>query len=489
MIVPIILAGGSGSRLWPLSREAYPKQFIALTQGQSLFQHTLARVGKIKGAMNPIVMGNEQHRFLMAEQIRQSSCPESTIIVEPCFRGTAPAVALAAMEALEAREQDAILLVLPADHMIENVGGFAQTIEEGLPSALQGKLVTFGVVPTRPETGYGYIQKGLPLRHANGFSITRFVEKPNASTAKAYIESQEYWWNSGMFLFSAASFLQELMLLAPEIYTTAKNALEQAKRGDDFIRPQQEDFEQCPLDSIDYAVMEKTHNGVVVPLHSEWNDVGAWDALVDLYPKDENQNVCRGDVITKNAKHCFIQSEHRLVAVVGVENVIVVETSDAVLVLNKSDAQLIKPIVSDLKAQSRKEVIFHRRVNRPWGAFESIDNGDRFQVKHITVAVGGRLSLQRHQHRSEHWVVVQGTARVTRGEDVFLLTENQSTYIPIGVNHRLENVGSIPLDIIEVQSGDYLGEDDIQRLEDHYGRSQEVGVSLNALSESIELRG
>lgn len=476
MIVPVILAGGMGSRLWPLSREAYPKQFISLIEGKSLFQHTLARVMPLDNVKIPIVVGNEQHRFLIAEQIRQSSYPMSNIIIEPCFRGTAPAVALAAMQALDG-QHDAVLLVLPADHVIEDVSGFVATVKEGLPNALQGKLVTFGVVPTHAETGYGYIQKGAPLKEGRGFVIKRFVEKPNPTTAEAYVKSEQYWWNSGMFLFLAASFLQELMLLAPEIYTLTKQAFERAKRDIDFIRPALSDFEQCPNDSIDYAVMEKTHNGVVVPLRSAWNDVGAWDALKALHSPDEQGNICQGDVVTQDATNCFIQAEQRLVVAVGVDDLIIVETPDAILVLKSSEAQSIKSIVASLKAQSRKEVTFHRRVNRPWGAFESIDSGERFQVKRITVAVGARLSLQRHHHRSEHWVVVKGTARVTRAEESFLLSENQSTYIPIGVTHRLENAGKIPLEIIEVQSGAYLGEDDIERLDDQYGRKDPVSLT------------
>lgn len=470
MIVPVILAGGSGSRLWPLSREAYPKQFINLLEGKSLFQHTLARLTALKSISKPIIVGNEQHRFLMAEQVRQSMFPESTIMLEPCFRGTAPAVALAAMQALAQDQENAILLVLPADHVIENVAGFVQTVEEGVKSALQGKLVAFGVVPTHPESGYGYIEKGTPLACEKGATIARFIEKPNVAMATKYCESGQFLWNSGMFLFSAASFLQELMILAPEIYEVIRRAFAQSKVDMDFIRPALSEFQTCRADSIDYAVMEKTHNGVVVPLYSKWSDVGAWDALVKLYERDQKGNICQGNVIVEETYNTFIQAEHRLVATVGVENLIIVETGDTILILNQAKAQSIKSVVSTLKAQSRKEVIFHRKVNRPWGSFESVDQGPRFQVKRITVAIGERLSLQRHRYRSEHWVVVQGLARVTRGEEIFALSENQSTYIPMGVNHRLENVGTVPLEIIEVQSGDYLGEDDIERLEDQYGR-------------------
>lgn len=472
MLVPVILAGGSGARLWPLSREAHPKQFISLFQEQSLFQQTLARLCHLENCANPIIVGNEQHRFLIAEQIRQSSQPHASIILEPRFKSTAPAVALAATQALQDYDQDVLLLVLPADHVIEQTQGFANTVNEGILAANAGKLVTFGVKPTHPETGYGYIQQGEPLSISAGFSIERFVEKPDFATAKRYVESKAYWWNSGMFLFSAGAFLQELLLHTPEIFHAAKAAIRKATIDRDFIRPCAQAFEQSPIDSIDYAVMEKTINGAVIPLQSSWNDVGAWDALTALFTQDKQGNTCVGDVMVQKSENCMVRAEHRLVTAVGVKDLVIVETSDAVLVLDKKHAQEVKQVVNTLRDSARKEVIFHRRVSRPWGAFESIDNGERFQVKRITVAVGERLSLQRHHHRCEHWVVVKGTARVTRGEEVFLLSENQSTYIPIGVNHRLENVGKIPLEMIEVQSGAYLGEDDIVRLDDQYGRSE-----------------
>lgn len=472
MIVPVILAGGSGTRLWPLSREAYPKQFISLVDGQSLFQQTLSRVSHLPQCAKPIVVGNEQHRFLMAEQIRQSQMKECTILLEPSFKGTAPAVALAAIQAVAHNNNDALLLVLPADHVISDLEGFLRTVLIGKESAKSGKLVTFGVVPTAPETGYGYIQKGACL--GKTFEIANFVEKPNQQTAKRYVESQNYYWNSGMFLFSAAAFLQELLLHAPEIYHAAKSAYSDGKQCEDFIRPNATEFQLCPINSLDYAVMEKTSNAVVVPLESPWNDVGAWDAISDLFSKDDAGNSCTGDVIVKHCEDSLVQSHHRLVVSIGMKNVVIIETPDAVLVMDKAHSQEIKPVICAMREAARKEVHFHRRVNRPWGAFESIDGGERFQVKRITVAIGERLSLQRHHHRSEHWVVVKGTARVTRGEEIFLLSENQSTYIPTGVNHRLENVGKIPLEIIEVQSGSYLGEDDIVRLEDQYGRTEKL---------------
>ena len=484
MLIPVILAGGSGTRLWPLSRESHPKQFISLFDGQSLFQSTLARVAQIPGCGTPIVMGSEQHRFLIAEQVRQSKLPGCAIMLEPTFKGTAPAVALAAMHALNTFDEDVLLLVLPSDHVISDPQGFVATVNEAIHVAKKGKLVTFGIEPTHPETGYGYIQKGQPLQGANGFTIGQFVEKPNLKMAMSYIKSEQYWWNSGMFLFSAGAFVQELLLHDADMYHAAKAAYRNARICEDFIRPSQVEFDKSPVDSIDYAVMEKTINGAMLPLQSPWNDVGAWDALADLMAKDNHGNALIGDVITSHTHNSLIQANHRLVVAIGVDNVVVVETPDAVLILDKGKAQEIKPVVSQMRDNARKEVIFHQRVNRPWGAFESIDQGERFQVKRITVAVDQKLSLQRHHHRSEHWVVVKGTARVTRGEEIFLLAENQSTYIPIGVNHRLENVGKIPLEIIEVQSGAYLGEDDILRLDDQYGRSEEKTAAASLIEEA-----
>lgn len=473
MLVPVILAGGLGSRLWPLSRETHPKQFLPLIKGQSLFQETLARLAHIPATRAPIVIGNEQHQFLIAQQIRQSSQPNCQVILEPCFKSTAPAVALAAVQALAHQDEDVLLLVLCADHFLADMAGFAQTVKEAVHHAQSGNLVSFGVVPTQPETGYGYIQKGNAIANTQGFQIARFIEKPKLAKALEYVESREYWWNSGMFLFSAGAYLQELLLHSPQIYHAAKAALSHTKSVEGFIRPDLKEFEKSPVDSIDYAVMENTSKGVVVPLCSPWSDVGSWDALADLLPKDDKNNVCVGDVVIQETENCLIHADQRLVVTMGVRDLVVVETSDTVLVMNKSNAQAIKPLFNQLRVSGRKETLFPKRVARPWGAFESIDNGERFQVKRITVAIGQRLSLQRHHHRSEHWVVVKGTARVTRGDEVFLLSENQSTYIPIGVDHRLENVGKIPLEIIEVQSGAYLGEDDILRLEDQYGRLQE----------------
>lgn len=473
MLIPIVMAGGLGARLWPLSRQSYPKQFISLIEGQSLFQHTLRRLSAFEACSTPVVLGNEQHRFLMAEQVRLSAQPASRIVLEPCFKGTAPALALGAMQVLEEYDTDALLLVLPADHMIKEHKRFFNTLKAGIKSAQAGKLVAFGVVPTYPETGYGYIHRGDFDGRIDAYLIQQFVEKPDLRTAKNYFESQAYWWNSGIFLFSAATFLQELLLHRPQMYHVVKNAFAHAKRSDDFISPAREIFETCPSDSIDCAVMENTHNGVVLPLQSDWSDVGAWDSLAQIFEQDEQGNVACGDTVLRETRDCFVQATHRAVVTLGVKDLVIAETQDAVLVMEKSYSQEMKSVVAQLTAMGRKEITHHQRVHRPWGSFESIDSGERFQVKRITVEVGAKLSLQRHHHRSEHWVVVKGTARVTRGEDCFLLSENQSTYIPIGVDHRLENVGKIPLEIIEVQSGAYLGEDDIFRLEDQYGRSLE----------------
>ncbi len=469
MLVPVILAGGVGSRLWPLSRESYPKQFIPLLDDKSLFQKTIQRALSL-APVAPLVLGGEEHRFLIAEQIRALNIPPMPILIEPVMRSTAPAVALAAFYALT-QDPEAILLVLPGDHIIPDVAGFKKTVEQGVRAAQAAKLVTFGVVPTAPETGYGYIEKGKKYKD-DACLVQRFIEKPNLDKAVQFLESQNYLWNSGMFLFQAKVYLEQLQNFAPEIYQATQQSFIHRMTDIDFIRPQTASFEKSPSDSIDYAVMEKTTDAVVVPLESAWKDVGAWDALAEIYPQDIDGNACQGDVLAVKTKNCLLQSKQRLVVALGVENLIVIETPDVVLVLNKAHSQDIKTVVSQLKVQNRKEVFQHQRTHRPWGCFESIDNGERFQVKHITVNVGGKLSLQRHHHRSEHWVVVKGTAKVTRGEDAFLLSENQSTYIPTGVMHRLENVGKIPLEIIEVQSGAYLGEDDIERFDDQYGREE-----------------
>tara|TARA_R110002110_G_scaffold257491_1_gene473492 strand:- start:24368 stop:25876 length:1509 start_codon:yes stop_codon:yes gene_type:complete len=468
LLVPVILAGGVGTRLWPLSRESYPKQFISLFQDKSLFQKTILRSLALQGAM-PMVIGGEEHRFLMSEQVRTLNIPNCPMLIEPCMRNTAPAVALAAFQAL-ADHDDPALFVLPGDHDIPDEVGFKRSVELGLGLAAENKLVTFGISPTAPETGYGYIEKGKKLK-GDSYLVKRFVEKPHLEKAVQFLRSQKYYWNSGMFLFKAKVFLQQLEQFAPDIFKSAKLAFDKRVKDIDFIRPDQAAFESCPSDSIDYAVMEKTQEAAIVQLQSPWRDIGAWDALSEIYDKDDNGNVLSGNVSTLDSKNCLLKSESRLLATVGVENLVVVETPDVVLVLNKAHSQSVKGMVSLLKKQNKPEAVQHHRTHRPWGYFESIDKGDRFQVKRISVKEGAKLSLQRHHHRSEHWVVVKGTARVTRGDEVFLLSENHSTYIPIGVTHRLENVGKIPLEIIEVQSGAYLGEDDIERLDDQYGRN------------------
>lgn len=473
MLIPVILAGGVGTRLWPLSRESFPKQFISLFNNQSLFQKTLLRSACLDAA-GPLVIGGEDHRFLLSEQMRALDIPSCPMMIEPCMRNTAPAVALAAFQALSV-DKDPILFVMPGDHDISDEEGFKRSVELGVSLAKENKLVTFGIEPRSPETGYGYIEQGDKLK-TGGYLVKRFVEKPPFEKAVQFVRSKKYFWNSGMFIFKAQKFLQELEKYAPEIYQKSKMAFEQSVKDIDFIRPDKTTFEACPAESVDYAVMEKTQEAVVVPLQSQWCDVGAWDALAELYKKDASGNVVAGDVDALDSKNCFFRAENRLIAAVGVENLVVVETPDAVLVLNKAHSQSIKPLVAQLKAKRKSQAETHHRTHRPWGYFESIDQGERFQVKRISVKVGAKLSLQRHHHRSEHWVVVKGTARVTRGDEVFLLSENHSTYIPIGVTHRLENAGKIPLEIIEVQSGAYLGEDDIERLDDQYGR--------NALEES-----
>jgi len=484
MLVPVILAGGIGTRLWPLSRESYPKQFISLFEDKSLFQKTILRSVALQGAA-PIVIGSEDHRFLMSEQVRSLNIPACSMMIEPCMRNTAPAVALAALQALSEYD-DPILFVLPGDHDIPDEQGFKRSVELGLSIAKENKLVTFGINPTSPETGYGYIEKGKKLK-SNSFLVKRFVEKPALEKAVQFIRSQKYYWNSGMFLFKAKVFLAQLELFAPDIFNSVVLAFENQVKDIDFIRPDKDAFEKCPSDSIDYAVMEKTKDAAIVELQGPWRDIGAWDALAEIYDKDDNGNVLLGDVCTLESKNCLLKSESRLLATIGVENLVVVETPDAVLVLNKAYSQSVKSMVTLLKEQNKPEAVQHHRTHRPWGYFESIDKGERFQVKRISVKVGAKLSLQRHHHRSEHWVVVKGTARVTRGEEVFLLSENHSTYIPIGVNHRLENAGKIPLEIIEVQSGSYLGEDDIERFDDEYGREKESFQSedIKNLAETI----
>lgn len=464
-ILPVILSGGSGTRLWPLSREAYPKQFLALAGEQTMLQATWQRVAPIAGRA-PLVVANEEHRFVAAEQLQQLGVQPQAILLEPVGRNTAPAIAVAALEAT-LEEGDPILLVLPSDHVIADEAAFRAAVLRALPAARDGKLVTFGIVPTGPETGYGYIKasSGDAVR-----AVDRFVEKPDADTALQYVQSGEYFWNSGMFLFKASRYLAELERFQPAMLAGSRNAWQLARRDTDFTRLDKEAFAAVPADSIDYAVMEKTADAVVVPLDAGWNDVGSWTALRDVSEQDADGNAHHGDVIAIDCRNTYAYGE-RLIALVGLDDVIVVETDDAVMVGRSDRMQEIKQVVARLKADQRPEATWHRKVYRPWGAYDSIDNGERFQVKRITVKPGGTLSLQMHHHRAEHWVVVSGTAEVTRGDEVILLGENQSTYIPLGVTHRLRNPGKLPLELIEVQSGSYLGEDDIVRFEDTYGRS------------------
>lgn len=471
-ILPVIMAGGTGSRLWPLSRVQYPKQFLPLAPGgQTLLQATVQRLAGLDTA-GPLLICNEEHRFLAAEQLRAMGHESSRILLEPAGRNTAPAIALAALQASKqgAAGQDAVLLVLAADHLINDVPAFHRCIEAALPLAQAGKLVACGVVPTHPETGYGYIEQGLPA--GGGFVVNRFVEKPDAATAQTYLESGRYLWNSGMFMFKASRYLQELERCAPDMLRACRAAMETATQDLTFIRVDKVAFEACPADSIDYAVMEKTADAVVVPLNAGWSDVGSWSALWDVSPKDGmGNNVLQGDVMAHDCSGTYVNASNRLVATVGVNDLVVVETKDAVLVVHKSRVQDVKKVVDQLQAAGRTEHHNHREVYRPWGVYDSIDNGERYQVKRITVKPGAKLSVQMHHHRAEHWIVVSGTAQITNGDKTFLLTENQSTYIPVGQVHALENPGRIPLELIEVQSGSYLGEDDIVRFEDRYGRA------------------
>ncbi|MES1945485.1 mannose-1-phosphate guanylyltransferase/mannose-6-phosphate isomerase [Salinisphaera sp. PC39] len=468
MLVPVLLAGGSGTRLWPLSREARPKQFLAVTDGESLLQGAIERATRIEGVGDPLVVGREAHRFMIAEHMRRAGV-DGRVILEPAARNTAPAVAVAALEAL-ARDDDAMLLVLPSDHVIGDAGRFATAVAAGREAAAQGLLVTFGVEPTRPETGYGYIRAGAPVA-GDTCRIEAFVEKPDEATARSYLDAGGYYWNSGMFLFPAGAYLAALATHAPDILEAARAAHEGATRDADFLRLDAEAFAACRSESIDYAVMEKTRDAAVVPLSATWSDLGSWSALAEVLPADADGNVARGDVLLEDTRDSVVYSDGRLIATLGVRDQVIVETTDAVLVADRGREQEIKTLVRRLEAAGRSEASEHRKVYRPWGSYESIASGDRFQVKRIIVSPGGRLSLQMHHHRAEHWVVVQGTAKVTRGDEEMLLTEDQSTYIPLGTTHRLENPGNIDLILIEVQSGGYLGEDDIVRLDDVYGRA------------------
>lgn len=472
MLYPIIMAGGSGSRLWPLSRQLNPKQFLPLADADvSMLQATLQRLDGL-GAALPRLICNEQHRFIAAEQLRLLGLENANILLEPIGRNTAPAIALAALTALETctETQDPILLVLAADHLIKDVAAFQASIHTALPLAQDGKLVTFGIVPTHAETGYGYIEQGSDVG-IGGFKVSRFVEKPNLVTAQEYLASGSYFWNSGMFMFRASRYLQELENFRPDILLACREALAGGTQDMHFTRVDEAAFAACPDDSVDYAVMEKTADAVMVALDAGWSDIGSWTALWEVSDKDEQGNVFKGDVLSQQSRNTFVHADNRLVATVGVDNLVIVETKDAVLVAHKDHVQDVKKIVEQLKDGSRSEHINHREVYRPWGVYDSVDNGHRYQVKRITVKPGAKLSVQMHHHRAEHWIVVSGTAKVTNGERTYLVCENESTYIPIGQIHALENPGVIPLELIEVQSGSYLGEDDIVRFEDKYGRT------------------
>lgn len=468
MIVPVLLSGGVGSRLWPVSREAHPKQFLALASELSMLQDTIARSSDLDSAA-PIVICNDEHRFMVAEQLRQLNIHPGAIILEPEGRNTAPAVALAALSAVE-DDPDALLLVLPADHVIRNPDAFIEGVRGAEAVAGEGRLMTFGIVPDTPETGYGYLRQGAVISGAV-HALDSFVEKPDAQTAEAYVSSGDYLWNSGMFLLPATLFLDELKRYAPEIHAACSAAMAEAAGDLDFVRPARDAFLACPSDSIDYAVMENTDLGAVLPLDCGWSDVGSWSTLWQVSDRDDNGNVLIGDVMLEASTNSYVRSESRLVAATGIDNLVVVETADAVLVADRDGVQNVKAIVERLKREARTEASLHHRVYRPWGSYESLIEGERFQVKRIVVSPGQTLSLQMHHHRAEHWIVVHGTAEVTCEDKVFTLREDQSTYIPLGHKHRLANPGKIPLELIEVQSGSYLGEDDIVRFEDVYGRS------------------
>ena len=470
MIYPVVLSGGSGTRLWPMSRAALPKQLLPLSSNLSMLQETLKRLSGISGSGDPLVVCNQDHRFIVAEQLRQIDINKSLIVLEPVGRNTAPAAVVAAMQLIK-EDPEAVMLLLPADHIISDVGAFHLAIQQGLSAVRQGNLVCFGIVPHAPDTGYGYIQRGEFLVEEAAYRVARFIEKPDAEKAQALLSAGGHYWNSGMFLFSCRQFLDEMEKFRPDILAACKAALAGSHRDLDFCRLDEKAFKDCPSDSIDYAVMERTDRAAVVPADIGWNDIGAWSALWDVGAKDQQGNVVRGDVYLDGVSNSLVRAESRMVAAIGLTNVVIVETADAVLVADKRSAQDVKKVVDYLKKNGRSEHEFHTRVFRPWGWYEGIDEGERFQVKRIAVKPGAALSLQMHHHRAEHWIVVKGTAKVTRGDQVFLVGENESTYIPLGTRHRLENPGKVDLEMIEVQSGSYLGEDDIVRFEDVYGRT------------------
>ncbi|PIE68007.1 MAG: mannose-1-phosphate guanylyltransferase/mannose-6-phosphate isomerase [Deltaproteobacteria bacterium] len=472
-IVPVILAGGSGTRLWPLSRALYPKQLIRLVDRHTMLQNTVMRLDGLEDADNPMVICNDEYRFMVVEQLRQLGVQPGAIILEPVGRNTAPAMAVAALRSM-AQGKNPVLLVLPADHHIQRADRFRKVVRAGFNQALEGRLITFGIVPEAPETGYGYIKMGSPLPGckdtSEAVSIEAFVEKPDVATARQYVASKDYCWNSGMFMFRASVVIEALEHFAPDMLAACRKAVDLGRSDLDFFRLDKEAFSDCPGDSIDYAVMEKTDRGAMLPLDAGWNDLGSWEALWQVGQKDEQHNVIKGDVVLHDVGHSYLHAENRLIAAVGLNDHIVVETSDAVMISPRNRVQDVKGLVEQLKSRKRKETQAHKRTYRPWGSVESLVTGARFQVNRITVKPGGVLSLQKHFNRSEHWIVVRGSALVTRDTEQFVLKEDSSTYIAAGTSHRLENPGKIPLEVIEVQTGGYIGEDDIKRLEDIYGR-------------------
>jgi mannose-1-phosphate guanylyltransferase / mannose-6-phosphate isomerase len=471
MIHPVILSGGSGTRLWPMSRALYPKQLLALTGDRSLLQQTALRLAGDPDFAAPLIIANEEHRFIIAEQLREIDVDAAALILEPVGRNTAPAATIAALR-LAAREPDALMLVLASDHAIADVAAFRAALARAAAAARAGFLVSLGVTPDRAEIGYGYIAAGKPIDGcAGGFVTAKFIEKPDAATAERYLASGEYFWNSSIFLFPVSLYLSEIERLCPAMLAACRRALAAAQSDHDFLRLDKAALADCPADSIDYAVMEHTARAAVVPVAMGWSDLGSWDALWEIGAKDGRGNAIAGNVVAEDTGNCYLRSEAGLVAAIGVEDLVVVATDDAVMVAPRTRSQEVKQLVGRLLTERRGEADALPTVHRPWGSYRSLHNGHRVQVKHIVVKPGGKLSLQLHHHRAEHWVVVQGTARITRGNDEMVLTENESTYIPLGTPHRLENPGKIPLHIIEVQSGSYLGEDDIVRLDDHYGRT------------------
>ena len=476
MILPVILAGGSGTRLWPLSRALYPKQLISLVDRHTMLQNTILRLGGLDGAGKPVVICNDEYRFMVAEQLRQIDIKADSIILEPVGRNTAPALAVAAILAMKTGD-DPVLLILPADHHIQLTAEFQGVIKSGHAYAQAGRMITFGIVPDKPETGYGYIKMGDPLPPAGGdataVSIAAFVEKPDLATARRYVASKAYCWNSGMFMFKASQVLKELERFVPDIVAACRQAIDRGKSDLDFFRLDKAAFAVCPSDSIDYAVMEKTDSGAMLPMAAGWNDLGSWEALWQVGEKDDLDNVVKGDVVLHDVGDSYLHAEHRLIAAVGLKDHIVVETSDAVMISPRDRVQDVKGLVDQLKSQNREETRTHKRVYRPWGTVDQLVAGNRFQVNRITVKPGGVLSLQKHFNRSEHWIVVRGSAQVTKADERLLLKEDSSTYISAGIAHRLENPGKIPLELIEVQTGGYIGEDDITRLEDIYGRHRQ----------------